>query len=62
VHLLGEYAVSRLIGRSVSSLRRDRQLRKGIEFVRIGRLVRYDPSSVWEYIKRNVVRVRESAA
>jgi hypothetical protein len=43
---LDEYEASRITGRSVASLRRDRLLRQGLPFVKWGRLVRYRPSDI----------------
>lgn len=52
--LIGEYECSRITGRSVASLRRDRLLGNGIPYVKLQALVRYRPSDVREYIERNL--------
>jgi hypothetical protein len=51
--LLDERAVSRLTGRSVPSLRRDRLLGTGFPYIKLHSLVRYDPRDIREYIERN---------
>jgi predicted DNA-binding transcriptional regulator AlpA len=45
-HLLSDRELSRVTGRSVSTLQKDRLKGEGVPFVRIGRLVRYRPSDV----------------
>ena len=52
--LLDEYECSRITGRSVASLRRDRLCGTGIPYVKLQALVRYRPSDVRAYIERNV--------
>ena len=51
--LLDETELSRITGRSVASLRRDRLLRRGIPFVKLGRLVKYSPADVRAVIEKN---------
>lgn len=51
--LLDEREVSRVTGRSVASLRRDRLLGVGIDYYKVGALVRYDPRDVRLYLDRN---------
>jgi hypothetical protein len=51
--LLDEREVSRLTGRSVASLRRDRRLKVGIPYIKIGALVRYDPRDILDYLEKN---------
>ncbi len=58
--LLDEYEYAQITGRSVASARRDRLLRKGCPFVKLGALVRYRPADVRAYIERNV-RGRQKA-
>jgi hypothetical protein len=48
--LLDQKAVSGIVGRAESTLEKDRTLGRGIKFIRIGRLVRYRPSDVREYL------------
>ncbi len=48
--LLSEREVSRIIGRAVSTLQKDRCIGCGVPFVRVGRLVRYRESDVMAYI------------
>jgi len=52
--LIDEYECSRITGRSVASLRRDRLLGTGIPYVKLQALVRYRPSDLREYIERNL--------
>jgi hypothetical protein len=52
--LLDEYEYARITGRSVASARRDRLLRQGCPFVKLGALVRYRPSDVQAFIERNL--------
>jgi hypothetical protein len=49
-HLLDQKAVSGITGRAESTLEKDRTHGRGIKFVRVGRLVRYRPSDVREYL------------
>jgi hypothetical protein len=52
--LIDEYECSRITGRSVASLRRDRLLGTGIPYVKLQALVRYRPSDLREYIEKNL--------
>jgi hypothetical protein len=52
--LLNEYQVAEITGRSVASVRRDRQTGKGCPYVKLGFLVKYRPADVREYIAQNV--------
>jgi hypothetical protein len=54
--LLTEHECARLTGRSVASLRRDRLLRTGCSWVKLGRLVRYRPRDVRAHIEENLHR------
>ena len=49
--LLNETDVSRLTGRAVSTLQKDRCVGTGIPFIRLGRLVRYRQSDVAAYLE-----------
>jgi hypothetical protein len=51
--LIDEHECSRITGRSVASLRRDRLLNKGIPYIKCEALVRYDLRDVREYIQHN---------
>lgn len=51
--LIDEYELARILNRSVASLRRDRQLRQGCPYVKIGALIRYQPYDVRAFLKRN---------
>jgi hypothetical protein len=51
--LVNEHECSRITGRSVASLRRDRLLGVGIPHVKLTSLVRYDPRDIRAYIERN---------
>jgi hypothetical protein len=48
--LLSDREVSRIIGRAVSTLQKDRVTGAGIQFIRVGRLVRYRQSDVSAYL------------
>jgi predicted DNA-binding transcriptional regulator AlpA len=50
--LIDESELSRIIGRSVPSIRRDRLAGRGIPYVKLGHLVRYDVSDVRDYLDR----------
>ena len=52
--LLTEYEYAGITKRSVASARRDRLLRQGCPYVKLGALVRYRPDDVREYIARNL--------
>jgi predicted DNA-binding transcriptional regulator AlpA len=49
--LLSDREVSRIVGRAVSTLQKDRLLGTGIQFIRIGRLVRYRAADVSAYLE-----------
>jgi hypothetical protein len=51
--LVNEHECSRITGRSVASLRRDRLLGIGIPHIKLTSLVRYDPRDIRDYIERN---------
>lgn len=48
--LLDERDVAEITRRSLASVRRDRQLRKGVPFIRIGSSIRYLPQSLREFL------------
>ena len=48
--LLSDREVSRIVGRAVSTLQKDRVLGTGIQFIKIGRLIRYRQSDVAAYL------------
>jgi hypothetical protein len=50
--LYSEQDLARITGRSIASIRRDRMFRVGCPFVKIGKLVRYSPTDVREYLER----------
>jgi hypothetical protein len=52
--LLTEQEYAGLVKRSLASVRRDRFLRTGCAWVKIGRLVRYRPCDTRAYIERNL--------
>ena len=52
--LLDEFEYARIIGRSVSSIRRDRVLGAGCPYVKLGSLVRYRPADVRSYLELNL--------
>ena len=55
--LLTEKEIAGITKRSVASVRRDRLLRQGCPFVKLGALVRYRPEDVRAYISRNLQTV-----
>lgn len=52
--LIDERECSRVTGRSVKSLQRDRVLGTGIPYVKLQGLVRYRPDDLRTYIERNL--------
>ena len=54
--LLTEHEYARITKRSVASVRRDRLLRQGCPYVKLGALVRYRPEDVRAHIERNLRR------
>ena len=52
--LLDEYQYASITGRSVASARRDRLLRIGCPYVKLGNSVRYRPEDVRAYINGNL--------
>ena len=48
--LLDERDIAEITRRSLASVRRDRQLRKGVPFIRIGSSIRYRPQSLREFL------------
>ena len=60
--LLTEQEFARITKRSVASARRDRLLRQGCPFVKLGALVRYRPSDVRAYLERSLQRVAHRQA
>ena len=52
--LLDEYEYSKITGRSVPSVRRDRLLGKGCPYVKLQALVRYRPSDVRQFLETNL--------
>jgi hypothetical protein len=58
--LLTEKEYAQAINRSVASVRRDRLLRVGCPFVKLGALVRYRPSDIRAHIECSVRRTTAS--
>ncbi len=52
--LLTEREYARITKRSVASARRDRFLRQGCPYVKLGALVRYRPEDVRAYVELNL--------
>ena len=52
--LLTEHEYARITKRSVASVRRDRLLRQGCPYVKLGALVRYRPEDVRAHLERNL--------
>ena len=57
--LLNEGEVSVMLGVKISCLRRWRHERRGLPYVRVSRLVRYQPSDVEAFIASNLQIVSE---
>jgi hypothetical protein len=56
--LLTEHEYARITKRSVASVRRDRLLRQGCPYVKLGALVRYRPEDVRAYLERSLQRTQ----
>lgn len=54
--LLTEHEYARLTKRSVASVRRDRLLKQGCPYVKLGALVRYRPDDVRAHLERSLQR------
>jgi len=54
--LLTEHEYARITKRSVASVRRDRLLRQGCPYVKLGALVRYRPADVRAHLERSLRR------
>jgi hypothetical protein len=54
--LLTELEYARLIKRSVASVRRDRLLKQGCPYVKLGALVRYRPKDVGAHLEQSLRR------
>jgi hypothetical protein len=52
--LLTEQEYARITKRSVASVRRDRLLRQGCPYVKLGALVRYRPEDVRTHLERSL--------
>lgn len=52
--LLNEKQVSELTGRAVTTMQKDRLKGTGLRYVRLGRLVRYRPQDVEDWIEQNL--------
>jgi hypothetical protein len=50
--LWDEQQLSRTIRKSLDAIRRDRVRGVGIPYIKVGKLVRYDPADVREYLER----------
>jgi phage terminase Nu1 subunit (DNA packaging protein) len=60
--LLNEQEYARITKRSLASVRRDRLVRQGCPYVKLGALVRYRPSDVRAYLEHHLRRpAREQA-
>jgi hypothetical protein len=54
--LLTEHEYAHITKRSVASVRRDRLLRQGCPYVKLGALVRYRPDDVRAHLERSLQR------
>jgi hypothetical protein len=52
--LLNEREYSRIVRRSLASIRRDRLLGKGCPYIKVGALVRYRPCDIRVFIEKNL--------
>jgi len=52
--VVNEHECSRISGRGVGSLRRDRLMNRGIPFVKLGALVRYRPCDIRQFLENNL--------
>lgn len=58
---IDEKQVAEITGLSLSTLRRDRHMRQGMPYYKIGRAVRYSVEDIVEYMEsRRIVSRRES--
>jgi hypothetical protein len=53
--LLDERDIAKITKRSLASIRRDRLMRKGVPFIRIGSSVRYRPDALRDFLGSCVV-------
>lgn len=60
--LLTEDEYARITKRSVASVRRDRLLKQGCPYVKLGALVRYRPEDVRAHLERSLKRTTPSVA
>ena len=60
--LLTEQEYARFTKRSVASVRRDRLLRQGCPYVKLGALVRYRPEDVRAHLERSLRRTENRSA
>lgn len=58
--LLTEHEYARITKRSVASVRRDRLLRQGCPYLKLGALVRYRPEDVRAHLERSLRRTTVS--
>jgi hypothetical protein len=56
--LLTEQEYARVTKRSVASVRRDRLLRQGCPYVKLGALVRYRPEDIREHLECSLQRTK----
>jgi hypothetical protein len=52
--LLTEHEYARITKRSVASVRRDRLIRQGCPYVKLGALVRYRPEDIRTHLERSL--------
>ena len=53
-HLLRETEVAEIMGKAIQTLRNDRFKGRGLNYIKLGRSVRYDPEDVKAYIERRI--------
>ena len=57
---LNEKQVAELTGRSVSTLRNERSMRRGMPFIKVGRSVRYNKDDVTRFMESRKVITAEA--
>lgn len=55
VTLINEETAARMLGVTKSKLQRDRWLNTGIQYVKIGKCIRYSKETVEEFITNNTI-------
>lgn len=56
---INERQVAEITGRALSTLRNERARNEGIQYIKVGRSVRYDLQDVIEFMDSHKIRTRE---